>query len=200
MEMASPGVYEEEEDHYLEEEVDELIPEENYDYEYEEELLREMTFPRVYEDEEDLEEEVDGLITGEMTSPSVYEDEEAVGVIPEEIMSPARVYEDEEDYHLEGDIEGLIPMDGLLNNLNEHEGSPPGNQDNGSGGDDGGGGDGSGRNNDDVCPICFEAWTSGGDHQIWYDEANTCYAYAYALMILIQHSIHYKNVVKSRNI
>lgn len=26
-----------------------------------------------------------------------------------------------------------------------------------------------GCGDEDVCPICFEAWTSGGKHQIWYE-------------------------------
>ncbi|KVH90417.1 E3 ubiquitin ligase BIG BROTHER-related [Cynara cardunculus var. scolymus] len=170
--------------------------EEDYEGEYEEELIPEgIVFPRDInliineEDEEDYDDDDDD-------EEDYEEGEEGEELIPLATMLPGGSIDDEDyedgdeddEYYEEEEVEGLIPMEmisprvsssishgrtllgevainnGLVDNSELFVGNL-GNQEN-----DGGDGGNLEFNRGEIdglfCPICFEAWTSGGDHQI----------------------------------
>ncbi|MDV3199453.1 MAG: hypothetical protein Q8874_02595 [Sweet potato little leaf phytoplasma] len=88
--------------------------------------------------------------------------------------------EEEEDDHEREEVEELIPTETTISSSVADDSADDSNMHGGKSvsqeNDRNDGGQKElNRGEIDVCPICFEVWTSGGDHRIWYEYLTHCY-------------------------
>ncbi|KAL8216935.1 hypothetical protein R6Q57_023772 [Mikania cordata] len=142
-----------EHDNYFDD-VGEDYEEDEEDHEEEQEFFPVVRMlhrgPLIVDDYEDE----DGVDYGDEYDGEDYEEEEVEELFPVQMTSPRASSSIFHDRTLQG---AVVVNNGVLENLNdlEHCERESGNQEN-SGGEIHG----------LFCPICFEAWTSGGEHQI----------------------------------
>ncbi|KAI3687831.1 hypothetical protein L1987_81534 [Smallanthus sonchifolius] len=131
--------------------------EDENDYEEEEELMPvvRMLHMDPIEDDDYEDEDEDGEDYGEEDDgEDDYEEEEVEELFPVVMTSPRVSSSIFRGGTLQG---GTVINNGVLENSNDSESceGKPGNQENCGG-----------EIHGSICPICFEAWTSGGEHQI----------------------------------